>query len=159
MIIWITIVGIILGLAALAYAWKLQQELNTATLRLDRYNRALFDANDELRQLREQMTTAIAELRIEIKHTAGAVRFEPQMTVREAQLLHPQTQQVLAAFHLGGCSSCAVDPEDTLVRACAEHGVDVDTVLDNLNQLLPEGQGGSGANVQPVKIPNMELNF
>jgi hybrid cluster-associated redox disulfide protein len=156
MIIWIAVVGVILALVALAYAWKLQQELNTATRRLDRYNRALFDANDELRRLRQEMTTALAGLRVEIKRITNTVRFEPQMTIREAQLLHPQTQQVLAGFHLGGCNSCAVDPEETLVQACAEHGIDVNTVLHNLNLLLPDGEGAS---TQPVKIPNMELKF
>jgi hybrid cluster-associated redox disulfide protein len=159
MISWIAILGGILSLAALVYAWKLQQELNSSTRRLDRYNRALFDANDELRRLREEMTTAVAELRVEIKRTTGALRFEPQMTIREAQMIHPQTQQVLAGFHLGGCSSCAVDPGDTLVQACTEHGIDVNTVLHNLNLLLPDEEGSGGADARPVKIPNMELKF
>jgi hybrid cluster-associated redox disulfide protein len=158
MIIWIATVGIVLALLALAYAWRLQQELHVATRRLDRYNRALFDAQNELRRLREETTTALATLRVAIKRATGGARFEPQMTIREAQLLHPQTQQVLAGFHLGGCSSCAVAPEDTLVGACTEHGIDVNAVLHNLNLLLSEEEGG-GANVQPVKIPNMELKF
>ena len=52
--------ALVIGLVAVAYAWKLQQELHTATRRLDRYNRALFDANDELRKVREEMTAALA---------------------------------------------------------------------------------------------------
>jgi hybrid cluster-associated redox disulfide protein len=159
MVTWIAIVGMVLALVALAYAWKLQQELDSSTRRLDRYNRALFDANDELRRLREEMTTAVAELRVEIKRTTGVLRFEPQMTIREAQIIHPQTQQVLAGFHLGGCSSCAVDPGDTLVQACTEHGIDVNTVLHNLNLLLLDEEGGNRASARPVKLPNMELKF
>jgi hypothetical protein len=81
------------------------------------------------------------------------------MTVREAQLVHPQVQQVLAGFHLGGCSSCAVDPDDTLAEICAGQGQDLNLLIQNLNLLLDGGNGHNGAALQPVKIPNVELNF
>jgi hypothetical protein len=46
-------VALLAALLALAYAWRLHHELDRATARLDRYNKALFDAGEELRQLRE----------------------------------------------------------------------------------------------------------
>jgi heterodisulfide reductase subunit B len=151
-------VALLVGLALAAYVWKLQQELNTASRRLDRYNRALFDANDEVRRLREELNEATASLRVEILQRTGSISFRPEMTVRETEFLHPQAQQVLAAFHLGGCSSCAVEPDDTLTKVCSESGVDVNLVVANLNRLVGDLQG-NGAVPQPVKLPNVELEW
>jgi hypothetical protein len=151
--------ALIIGGIALAYAWKLQQELNTATRRLDRYNRALFDANDEMRQLREELVTTGAKLRVELQQRTGTIAFQPEMTVREAQLLHPQAQQILAGFHLGGCSSCAVEPDETLATVAANSGLELDVLLKNLNLLVERGYGQRNGAIQPVKIPNVELSL
>lgn len=151
--------ALLIGLSAVAYSWKLQQELQTATRRLDRYNRALFAANDELRQLREALSEAKAQLRVEMRqgHSA-AVAFTPSTTVREAQLLHPQAAQVLAGLHLGGCSSCAVEPDATLAQICQEQGRDLSQLLATLNQLLTDSEQGKTP-LQPLKLPNVELAF
>ena len=151
--------ALMIGGIALAYAWKLQQELNTATRRLDRYNRALFDANDEMRQLREELVATGAKLRVELQQRTGTIAFQPEMTVREAQLLHPQAQQILAGFHLGGCSSCAVEPDETLATVAANSGLELDVLLKNLNLLVERGYGQRNGAPQPVKIPNVELSL
>lgn len=149
--------ALLLALVAIGYAWKLQQELTTITRRLDRYNRALFDAGDEVRRLREEMAETTAQLRVEIKRRSSEPLFQPTTTIREADLLHPQAQQLMAGLHLGGCSSCAVEPEMTLAQACAEHGVDLATLLQNLN-LLVEGNNGGAAERPPLlKLPNIEI--
>jgi uncharacterized membrane protein YccC len=148
----IGIIALLVSVVAMTYAWKLQQELGTMSRRLDRYNKALFDANDEIRRLQETLAATTAELRVEIKRNQGVAQFEPTMTIREAQLLHPQASQVLAGLHIGGCSSCGVEPEMTLSEACSEHGRDLTTVLQNLNQLLTNGSNGPTA-----KLPNVEL--
>ena len=156
----VTWLALILGLVALGYAWLLQQELARATRRLDRYNRALYDVNEELRRLREELADNVAQLRVEAIH--GQHRkpaFAPQMPVREALLVHPQAEQILAGFHLGGCSSCAVDPDETLAQICREHGRDLEELLANLNQLLGS-QLSKGAELPLlVKIPNVEFSF
>ncbi|RIK37982.1 MAG: hypothetical protein DCC55_22560 [Chloroflexi bacterium] len=156
---WIAVIAFVIGFVAFAYAWKLQQELAVATRRLDRYNKSLFEANDELRRLREEVTETTAQLRVEIRRQGGQNGFEPEMTVREAQLLHPQAQQILAGFHLGGCSSCAVEPDATLAAVCADHGVDVQQLVQTLNRLVIPANGQRGQALQPVKVPNVELNF
>ncbi len=148
----IGIIALLVSAVAVAYAWKLQQEMGTMARRLDRYNRALFDASDEIRRLQETLAATTAELRVEIKRNSGGAQFEPTTTIREAQLLHPQAQQILAELHLGGCSSCGVEPEMTLREACSEHGRDLTAVLQNLNHLLTAGSNGSA-----VKVPNVEL--
>jgi hybrid cluster-associated redox disulfide protein len=153
-------VALAIAAVALGFVWKLNSELATATRRLDRYNKALFDANDELRQLREGVEADVAQMRVQLRQQQGAA-FTPEMTMREVMLMHPQAEQVLASFHLGGCSHCAVEPGDRLADACQEHGVDVQTLVGNLN-LLTQGRQlvGDGIGAPPlVKIPNVALEF
>jgi hypothetical protein len=173
-----TIAAILLSLAlafgALAWAWSLQRETDRLIRRLDRYNKALFDAGDEIRALREELTATSAELRVAVARQTGTLQFTPEMTVREAQLVHPQVQQVLAGFHLGGCSSCAVEPDDTLGTVAAGKGVALDQLLGTLNLLVTPAEaaqaaanGGSyvgGAQRAPqapqvVKLPNVSLEI
>lgn len=158
-------VAVTLAAVALGFVWKLNSELATATRRLDRYNKALFDANDEIRRLREGVEEETAKLRVALRQQQGAVAFTPEMTVREALLVHPQVEQVLANFHLGGCSHCAVEPNERLVDACQEHGVDLQALVGNLNLLTqhaaqPSQQNGNGNGApQWVKLPNVALEF
>ncbi len=104
-------IALLVGGVALAYAWKLNHELNGATRRLDRYNRALFDANDEIRHLREEMAATTAQLRVELKQRSGGLAFEPEMTVREVQLLHPQS--ILGTY----CRQCIIRFNGAMVAA------------------------------------------
>jgi len=152
--------ALLLALGAVAYAWKLQQELQVANRRLDRYNRSLFDANDEIRTMREETVAALAGVRAEIRLPKGAQAvFDPEMTVREAMAIHPQTEQILAAFHLGGCDSCAVAPDDTLASICRENGRDLSQVLQNLNLLVDTAHTSHNGHTQIVKVPNVEVTF
>jgi len=160
----LSIVALVVALLAMAYAWKLNRELDTARGRLDRYNRALFGAEEAIRTLRAELETTRSELRIELLKRTGSARFEGEMTVREAQLLHPQAQQILAGYHLGGCSSCAVDGDDTLAAICAANGLAPATLLTDLNRLLESSRPGdaehqNGVHFQPVKIPNVHLDL
>jgi hybrid cluster-associated redox disulfide protein len=154
-------VALAIAAVAMGFVWKLNSELATATRRLDRYNKALFDANDEIRRLREGTEEEVAKLRVAVRQQQGAATFTPEMTVREVLMTHPQAEQVLASFHLGGCSHCAVEPGDRLDDACQEHGVDLQMLVGNLNLLTQGDQrvgGGNGA-PQLVKLPNVALEF
>jgi hypothetical protein len=54
----LSVAALLGALVALLYAWRLHKELDRVTARLDRYNKALFDAGEELRQLRAQLVQA-----------------------------------------------------------------------------------------------------
>ena len=56
----VSVVALLAALLALAYAWRLHAELDRAAARLDRYNKALFDAGEELRQLRERLDRLVS---------------------------------------------------------------------------------------------------
>jgi hypothetical protein len=156
----LTWLAILLALVAVAYGWKLQQELHIATRRLDRYNRALFDANDEISKVREELAGVQALLQAQIHLPSGVNSpFVPQMKVRDAVAVHPQAEQILAAFHLGGCNSCAVDPDDTLIAVCRENGRDLAQLLQNLNMLVATSQKETNGQPRFVKVPNVEVSF
>lgn len=156
-----TIVALLIGLAALVYAWLVRQDLDKATRRLDRYNRALYDASDQIRKLEERQTATVAELRAEIARSSGKASFRPAMSVRESYALHPQAQEILAAYHMGGCSSCAVELDDTIAQLCANAGLDVGRVIGDLNSLLAAQQSANGYTngSQRVKLPNLSLEL
>ncbi|MBE2237891.1 MAG: hypothetical protein IAE81_08895 [Caldilineaceae bacterium] len=157
----ISIVALVLAAAALGYAWKLNRELDTARERLDRYNRSLFNADEAIRNLRRDLDDTQVQARVEMLRRTGEARFLPGTTVREATLLHPQAQQVLAGFHLGGCNSCAVDGDDTLAALCRDRGVDTAVLLTNLNRLLESAGAPSTHAVTsaPEKTPNIVLHL
>ncbi len=149
----LTWLSFLLAIGAIVYAWRQSHTIHTINRRLDRYNRALFDAGDEIRKLSEALETTAAQLRIEIKKNSGKSIFTPEMSVKEAQMAHPQAQQVMERLHLGGCSSCA---EDSLAKASHDHGVDTQLLLTSLNKL---------ANGEPLKLmdlpklPNVQLEI
>ncbi len=55
MTVWIAWAALVVALGALGYGWKLSYEVAATRRRLDRYNKALFDANDEIARLRDEL--------------------------------------------------------------------------------------------------------
>jgi rhodanese-related sulfurtransferase len=58
----------------------------------------------------------------------------PQSTMREVLEVFPGAQRALfRQYHIGGCSSCAFQPEETLEQVCGRNGnLDVNEVLDHI---------------------------
>ena len=63
-------------------------------------------------------------------------KFVASMTVGEALAMHPSTRWVLAAYHLGGCTHCAVSNEETLEQVSVAYGIPLDTLVADLNRLF-----------------------
>jgi hypothetical protein len=155
----LAVVALLLAVMGLVYAWTLSQGLAQATRRLDRYNRALFEASEEIRRLREDHAQQLATLRGEVARASGKAVFSHEMTVREIYALHPQAQDVLARFHMGGCSSCAINPDDQLDQLCRASGLGVEDVVGTLNGLLgSNGNSVRNGEIQRVKLPNVEFS-
>src|SRR5262245_50761337 len=57
-----------------------------------------------------------------------------QMTMREVLELYPGAQRALfRRYHIGGCSHCAFQPEETLEQVCRRNGgLDSVEVLDHI---------------------------
>lgn len=94
---------------------------------------------DVLNNLERRVKTAAAESGEESEG------FHADMTVAEVLDLHPGAAGVMAKFHLGGCSSCAISEHHILGPACESYGVDTNKLLNELNALL----GGAPATPEP----------
>ena len=59
---------------------------------------------------------------------------DPQITMRELLQLYPGAQRALfRRYHIGGCSSCGFQPEETLAGVCARNNaLPVDEVIDHI---------------------------
>lgn len=68
--------------------------------------------------------------------TAGEPAFARSLTIAEVLALHPEASEVLARHHLPGCRHCAVSDSEPLEDGLLNHGVDVETVLAELNRLV-----------------------
>lgn len=153
MMTFLTWLSLLVAVGAIVYAWLQSRTIDTINRRLDRYNKALFEANEEVRKLSETVENTAAQLRIEIKKNVGQSIFTPEMSVKEAQMAHPQAQIVMERLHLGGCSSCA---EDSLSKASFDHGVDINILLTNLNKLAD----GKELNLIDLpKLPNIQFEL
>ena len=60
----------------------------------------------------------------------------PTMTMEEILRVFPSAQRALfQRYHVGGCSSCAFQPSDTLEQVCKDHNLlDVNEVLRHLER-------------------------
>ena len=57
------------------------------------------------------------------------------MTVGEALSRDARAKWVLAAYHIGGCASCAMSEEETLAEVAKGYGLDIGALLADLNGL------------------------
>jgi hybrid cluster-associated redox disulfide protein len=80
-----------------------------------------------------------------MRRKAGETLFTPTMTIKEAMAVHPRVDEVLASFHLGSCSNCAVSDVDTIEGACQSYGIDQAGLMAALNRLV----GGDGEAAKP----------
>src|SRR5204863_1731226 len=66
--------------------------------------------------------------------TTTAEVISPQSVMREVLEAFPGAQRALfRRYHIGGCSSCAFQPEETLEQLCLRNnGLDANEVLDHI---------------------------
>src|SRR6185503_13138365 len=66
--------------------------------------------------------------------TQTQLPLRPDMTMAEIQERYPSARRALfQRYHVGGCSSCAYQPSDTLDKVCRDHNIlDVHGVVQHL---------------------------
>lgn len=134
--------GMAAGLIGLVVAWLVLRRAQKLEERLDSLYDRYFALSNRMREMDEETQTRIADLGVTMRRQAGLLKFEPQMTIQEIYDMHPRAADVLAGYHLGGCSSCAVSPDQTLDDAARQHNINLDGLLSALRTLA----GGSGSN-------------
>ena len=57
------------------------------------------------------------------------------MPMDEVVKTNPRAKETLTYFHIGGCSSCAYDPKDTLETVANQYNIPVALLVKILNEL------------------------
>ena len=57
----------------------------------------------------------------------------PDMTMADAIARNPNLPMILMRFHIGGCSLCGFEPEDTIAQVAEDNGVPLDRLLEAMN--------------------------
>jgi hypothetical protein len=99
-------------------------------------------------------------LKFQLLKAQGELKVTPEMKMSEIVTIHPQAEQVLAGFHLGGCSSCSFDPRQSLGEVAAVNGRELEPILVALNSLVSENSNGNDlVSPERLKTPNIQLHF
>jgi len=62
--------------------------------------------------------------------------FSAEMTIDQAWRKHPGTRHIFAQHHLPACDGCAVRFDETIAEAAVAYGLELSTLLEELNALL-----------------------
>jgi hybrid cluster-associated redox disulfide protein len=138
-----SVAALIVAVVALLVALFALRRMASLEDRLAHTASALDEARGALHETNENLNRKLAELRLGLRRQSGEAIFTPKMTIADAMEVHPQVRDVLASFHLGGCSNCAVSDVDTIEGACQSYGIDEPALMGALNQLVSGGSGGS----------------
>ncbi len=154
-----TTLALIVALVAVLVAALAFRRVSSLQERLDRTTSSIYELRGTLAEANERLDEKLGEVKLNLRRQSGEVIFSPGMTIAEAMDVHPKVREVLASFHLGGCSHCAVSDVDTLEGACQSYGIDQSALMGALNGLVSGDSGGSIGPATGVKAPNVAINF
>ncbi len=60
--------------------------------------------------------------------------FTADTTMREAMERDPNLPVVMMGFHIGGCSLCGFEPDDTIHKVAEDNGVPLERLLEAMNR-------------------------
>jgi hypothetical protein len=132
--------AVLMALIALGTAWVAFRRANQLQEKVERLQATLYSTRADLRQMNEELSGRLERVDYVIKKNSGELRFNPSLRLAELYAIEPRAPSVLAPFHIGGCTDCAVDEQATLAEAARQRGADLDRVLVALNNLSPEAQ-------------------
>ena len=151
-------IAIVLGIVGLLMAWRANRKNVELKERIADANSRVYNLRREQAEQQEQSSQELMTLKFEILKLQGDLKVTPDMQIGQILQIHPQTQQILAGFHIGGCSSCAVDDRQSLGEAVAINGRELEPILAALNTLVAEGGNGTVA-PERLRTPNVQLQF
>lgn len=154
-------IALILGLIGILMAWQANRKNKELNERIAQTNSRIYNLRRDYQEIQEQTDARVTNLKFELLKLQGELVVTPETKIGELSHIHPQALQVLAGFHLGGCSSCSVDERQSLGEAAAVNGREVQPILVALNTLIAESQNGSQERIPPerLKTPNVQLHF
>jgi hypothetical protein len=132
---------IVITLALAIVAFTAFSQIRGLNKEIDFVRRRSLDHTSDLAEEILKLQDEVRKLRVQSRMGGGTLKFTPDVRIDELSAIHPAATDVLASFHIGGCSDCAVDDSDTLAGAAREKGVELETLLTALNGLLePDGK-------------------
>jgi hypothetical protein len=153
-------VALALGLIGILMAWSANRKNKELNERIAQTNSRIYNLRREIQEKQEGAEQKLVSLKFELLKLTGDLKVTPETRIGELTLLHPQAPQVLAAFHLGGCSSCSVDDRQTVAEAAAVNGRELEPILVALNTLVAESSNNHGQiSPERLRTPNIQLHF
>lgn len=154
----LTYVALIVAMLSALMAWSAHRKNKELRERIAQTNSRVYSLRRQLEEAEEKAGYERMQLKFQLLKLQGELKVTPDMKINEILAIHPQAEQVLAAFHLGGCSSCAVDPRQSLSEAVALNGRELEPILVALNNLVAAGDAENGP-IPPkrLKTPNIQL--
>lgn len=154
----LTYIALALGLIGLFMAWRAGRKNNELQERIAQVNSRVYNLRREMQEAQEKAEQEVMALKFQLLQTQGELKVTPEMKMNEIVAIHPQAQQVLAGFHLGGCSSCSFDPRQSLGEVAAINGRELEPILVALNTLVAENSNGF-VSPERLKTPNIQFHF
>ena len=130
-----TAISGLIALAALVWGAVTYRQMRELSEQLESSRKSHFRYADQARDHIEALETELRSVKTQLRAAQGGGTYHADMTMEEALELDPRVQQVLGGFHIGGCDSCAVSPEETLANAAMLNNQDPDRVIAALNKL------------------------
>ena len=156
----ITYIALLLSVIAVFIGWNANKKHKELKERLAQTNSRVYHLRREIEDKLEAAHKEHLKLKFELLKLSGKLEITPEMKIEEVIASPPQAQQILAGFHLGGCSSCLVDDNQTLGEAVAVNGRELEPVLVALNTLVAENGHGNGTlSPEQIKTPNVQFQF
>jgi Fe-S cluster biogenesis protein NfuA len=154
----LSLLSLLLSVAAAAWAAITHRRARDLEIRLDNLRVSHSRLASHSREQHENLERELKRLRNHLRQRAGdGELFQPDLTIEQAFELDPRAADVLSAFHIGGCSSCAVSPTDTLEFAATANGQDVKQLLAVLNRLGADSGGDLLTELE--RKPNVQLSL
>ncbi len=154
----LTYAALALGLVAILMAWSANRKNKDLRERIAQVNSRVYNLRREMQETQEQAQQELMKLKFELLRLQGDLQVTGEMKIGEILAIHPQAQQVLAGFHIGGCGSCMVDDSQSLTEAAAVNGRELQPILLALNTLVAENGNGQ-LSPEQLKTPNVQLQF
>ena len=155
----LTYIALALGLIGVLMAWSANRKNKALSEKIAQTNSRIYHLRREIQETQEEAEYERTQLKFQLLKLEGDLKVTPDMKIGEIMIMHPQAQQVMAGFHMGGCSSCLVDDRQTLAEAVAVNGRDLEPILVALNTLVAESNGGGQISPERLKTPNVQLQL
>ncbi len=129
------VLAVVVGLIALGIAVITFVRGRSVRAALQDAHRRLYLAHARLNELEDTMQKELTSLRAEVRWRSGATVFHPQMKLSDAIAIDARVRDVFSHFHIGGCSACAVDEEQSIEQVATSYGLTIEQLMAALTGL------------------------